>query len=96
MYINEDDAPNYEKDNMDKKASDITVIFHSRKKFYNGKLIYWYEFMGQDDYDFDNLIPRSFLNVPLTVLYEYGGTHEEALKELTNAGFIDIIEGNEL
>ena len=43
-----------------------------------------------------HLIPQSFLNVPLTVLYEYGGTHEEALKELTNAGFTDIVEGNEL
>ena len=95
--MNEDDAPNYEKDNVDGKPSDVTVIFHSRKKFYHGKLIYWYEFMTQkDNFDFTDLIPQSFINVPLTVLYEYGGTHKEALKELTEAGFTDIVEGDEL
>ena len=76
---------------------DVTVIFHSRKKFYNGKPIYWYEFMTQEpEFDFEDLIPRAFLNVPLTVFYEYGGTHEEALKDLTDCGFTDIVEGNEL
>ena len=45
---------------------------------------------------FTDLIPQSFINVPLTVLYEYGGTHAEALKELTGAGFVDIVEGDEL
>jgi hypothetical protein len=77
-------------------ASDITVIFHSRKKFYNGKPIYWYEFISPNDIDFEDLIPQSFLNVPLTVFYEYGGTHEEALNTLTKSGFTDIVEGNEL
>ena len=94
--MNEDDAPNYEKDNHPSE-SDVTVIFHSRKKFYNGKPIYWYEFMTQEpEFDFEDLIPRAFLNVPLTVFYEYGGTHEQALKELTNNGFTDIVEGDEL
>lgn len=95
--MNDDDAPNYEKDNMDKTTTNVTVISHSRRNFYNGRPIYWYEFMTQmDDWDFTDLIPQAFINVPLTVFYEYGGTHEQALKELTEAGFVDIVEGDEI
>ena len=36
--------------------NNITVITHSRKKFYYGKPIYWYEFLTQlDGFDFDSL-----------------------------------------
>ena len=92
----DDDAPNYEKDNHP-STSDVTVIFHSRRNFYHGRPIYWYEFRTQiDGFDFTDLIPQHFLNVPFTVFYEYGGTHEEALKELTSEGFTNIIEGDEL
>ncbi len=94
--MNEDDDPNYEKDNHP-LTSDITVIFHSRRNFYNGIPIYWYEFMTQvKNWDFTDLIPPLFLNVPMTVFYEYGGTHEQALQELKRDGFIDIIEGEEV
>ena len=97
--MNDDDAPNYEADDYDYTVTPkhVTVIYHSRKKFYNGRPIYWYEFMGGPNAaDFTDLIPQSFINVPLTVLYEYGGTHAEALKELAGAGFVDIVEGDEL
>jgi hypothetical protein len=85
-----DDGPNYEKDNH----GEITVFYHSRKKFY-GKDIYWYEFSTSND-DIDHLIPQGFINVPMTVLYEFGGTHKEALNELTKAGFTSIMEGQEI
>lgn len=79
------------------KNNNVTVIFHSRKKFYNGTPIYWYEFMNsENDVEFDDLIPSRFLNIPLTVFYEYGGTHEQAIEDLTLAGFSDIVEGNEI
>lgn len=44
----------------------------------------------------DTAVPSKFLRIPSTKYYEYGGTHEEALQELTNTGFSDIIEGDEL
>jgi hypothetical protein len=74
----------------------IIVIFHSREKFY-GKPIYWYQFeTARSPVASDSRIPEKFLRVPLTVYWEYGGTHEEALKDLTNSGFTRIIEGMEL
>jgi hypothetical protein len=42
--------------------------------------------------DADKIVPTKFLRIPDTGLFEYGGTHEEALKDLTNAGFTNIIE----
>jgi len=42
--------------------------------------------------DADKIVPLKFLRIPDTGLFEYGGLHEEALKELTAAGFTDIIE----
>lgn len=43
----------------------------------------------------DSAIPYKFLRIPSTKYYEYGGTHEEALKELAQVG-AEITEGNEL
>lgn len=76
---------------------DFIVIARSRRNFYEGRPIYWYEFITEIGwFDFTSLIPQRFLNVPYTVFYEYGGTHEEAILELTKAGFIDIVEGDEI
>lgn len=44
----------------------------------------------------DDAVPSKFLRIPGTKYFEYGGTHEEALNDLTEAGFSDIIVGNEL
>lgn len=44
----------------------------------------------------DTFVPSKFLRIPSTKYYEYGGSHEEALRELTEQGFSDIIEGDEL
>ena len=77
----------------------ITVICHPRTKFYESKPIYWYRF----EFDYtgnketkDTKIPEKFLKLPDSPYWEYGGTHEEALKALTNAGITDIIEGVEI
>ena len=76
---------------------DITAVLRSRKSFYDGKPIWWYEFMTQKpDFDFTDLIPPGFLNVECTVYYEFGGSKEEAIKCLTEHGFVDIVEGDEL
>jgi len=64
------------------------VVLHNRQKFYNKK-IYWYEFLQWQK------IPRKFLKVPSTPYYEFGGTHQEALKELKRNEF-EIIEGSEI
>ncbi len=78
-------------------TKNITAIYHSRKKFY-GKPIYWFEFLAQTNelYDFTDLIPGAFLNVDGTVFYEFGGSLEESIKYLTEQGFVDIVEGDEL
>lgn len=57
---------------------------------------YLYQFEGMVSESSLDYIPSKFLEIPQTGYYEYGGTHEEALQELTNAGFSDIIEGDEL
>jgi hypothetical protein len=72
---------------------EITVVYHSRKKFYNGKNIYWYEFFGPWC---PSIISDRFLNVDYTTYYEFGGSHEEAIKCLTDLGITDIVKGNEL
>ena len=79
----------------------IVAITHSRKKFYNGRDIHWYEFQFDDGQqikvDGFQVGNRSrFLRVPETKYYEYGGTHEQALRDLTSARFIDIVEGVEI
>ena len=74
--------------------SDITVIYHNRRNFYQGRPIYWYEFMSKNEEDFADLIPEKFLNVPFTVYWEFGDSHEEAIKELKDAGITDIVEGD--
>ena len=69
----------------------MTTITHSRKKFYHGKDIHWYEILAEAA-----SIPPKFLRMPETNYFEYGGTHEDALKDLTDSGFNDIVEGDEL
>jgi hypothetical protein len=82
--------------------TDIKVICRDRRNFYDGRPIYWYQFdcpgvVNVDKIDeFNALIPTKFLRVPYTIYYEYGGTHEEAIDELTKEGFTDIVEGDEL
>lgn len=74
----------------------MKVISHSRQKFYYNKPIYWYEFIsGGSNVMLDSILGK-FLRVPDAVYYEYGGTHVEAIKELTSAGITDIINGHEL
>lgn len=78
------------------------VIFHPRKKFYGGKDIYWYEFIGMDldlvkVCEYDGHIPEKFLRVPETKYYEYGGSHAEAIADLTKTWRgSSIIEGDEI
>ena len=74
----------------------MKVITHLRETFYNGKPIYWYEFTtAGGSITLDSML-GSFLRVPTTKYYEYGGTYEDAIKTLTTAGVIDIIEGKEI
>jgi len=68
------------------------VICHSRHDFYN-KPVWWYEFWGKKG---TSLIPLKFLNVPETPYYEYGGTHDEALKDLGEFGFEIIINKTQI
>ena len=80
----------------------IKVIYHSRKKFYHGKDIYWYEFecSGITDVDkqmeFNKAIPPKFLRLPSSIYWEYGGSHLEAIADLTDSQLYDIVEGNEI
>jgi hypothetical protein len=83
-----DDGVNYE--------SNITVISHSRNKFYSGLPIHWYEFKTDGGQILLSRLLNKFLNVPDTKYYEYSGTHEEALLELTKTGITDIVIGDEL
>ena len=69
----------------------IKVIARPRRNFYEGRPIYWYQFDGDL-----SLIPDKFLRVPYTIYYEFGGTHQEAIAELTKVGITDIVEGDEL
>ena len=82
------------------EPDDIHIITHGRKNFYNGYDIAWYEFsidgtplheLGHED-----LVPKGFLRVPDTNLYEFGGSTIDAKLRLTNSGFTIIIKGNEL
>lgn len=71
------------------------VIGHSRHKFYN-RPIWWYEFRDSGTYLVRHmLIPLRFLKVPGTDYYEYGGEHNDALKELSDCGFT-FVAGSEL
>lgn len=85
---------------MKETTNKITAIYHSRRNFYNGKPIYWYEFKrdGQNVMSDSLLAGRRaiFIRVPETKYFEYGGTHEEALLDLTESGSIDILEGVEI
>ena len=78
-------------------VKDVTAIYSSRRNFYFGRPIYWWEFMtSKENFDFTDLIPGAFLNVEGTVFYEFGGSLEEGIKYLTDQGFVDIVEGDEL
>ena len=86
----------------------IEARFHSRKKFYHGKDIYWYEFIEYDfNIDSDSYstlgvqyhglkIPGGFLRVPDTKYYEYASDHEHAIEDLTKSGFDVIVKGDEI
>jgi len=74
----------------------MKVILHSRKNFYHGKPIYWYEFSNSGGQITIATILRKFLLVPETKYYEFGGTHEDAIKTLTTAGITDILKGKEI
>lgn len=101
--LNSDDGPDYEVDNHD---GFIKVICHSRQKFYNWLFpVYWYEFIYKNiNLDkildnigiYGNIIPPKFLRVATTRYYEYGGMHDEALKDLRKAGITNITYGEEL
>lgn len=79
---------------------EVHVIVHSRKKFYGGIDISWYEFsmdgMSLHELSHESMIPGKFLSVADTDYYEFGGNSEEALKSLTEFGFRLIVDGNEL
>jgi len=105
MMMNPDaDAPNYDADVPTYERDDhgkLIVIYYSRKKFYNGRDIYWYEFLneyGQNIMTYCVNIGKfhRFLRVPETKYYEFGGSHEEAIKCLIERGVESIIEGHEL
>lgn len=79
----------------------ITVIAWNRTKFYDCQPVnsYMYYFVREDNTvvwedEFD--IPSKFLRIPSTALFEYGGTHEEALDELEKMGFTHVTERNNL
>lgn len=69
----------------------MKATYHSRRNFYNGAPVYWYSHQP-----YEMLLKPPFLLVPGTSFYEFGGSHEEAIKALKSAGFDDIVEGNEL
>jgi len=64
------------------------AIIHNREKFYGMSNIYWYRL-------YNGPIPSKFIKVPDTDYYEYGGTHNSALKELKKNKF-KIIEGKDI
>ena len=78
----------------------IHVIVHPRRKFYNGRNIFWYEFsmdgIPLHELGHEDILPNGFLRVDDTDYYEFGGTKEIAVENLTNAGFTLIIDGDEL
>lgn len=77
--------------------SDIKVVYRSRKVFYEGKDIYWYEFWKDDErLDYIGNIGKYFLRVPTTNYFEYAGSLEESIKDLNSYGITDIVQGNEL
>ncbi len=70
----------------------MKAITHSRQTFYEGRPIYWYEFSNTGGQIMLDTFLEKFLRVPDTIYYEFGGQHEDALKALTNAGVVDIME----
>jgi hypothetical protein len=81
-------------------ADSVHVITHCRKKFYNGKDITWYEFVMDGiqlhELGHENIIPKEFVRVPDTDYYEFGGTTENAINNLTQSNFTLIVKGEEL
>jgi len=86
---------------MENKTTKLKAIIHNREKFY-GQLIYWYELFCDEKpihWNEEEPVvntPVGFLRVPFTDYYEFGGTHEEALRILTKNGYDDIVEGEEI
>lgn len=74
----------------------MKVIYHSRRNFYLGRPVYWYEFKSEGgNVQLDTILGK-FLRVPFTIYYEFGGEHTEALSLLTSNGITSIIEGREI
>jgi flavodoxin len=75
----------------------MKVITHSRSNFYQRtQPIYWYEFIiDQSNITLKTML-NGFLNVHGTKYYEFDGNHDNAIKELTKNGIIDIVEGNDV
>lgn len=74
----------------------VQAIYRSRKAFYNGLDIYWWEFKPDIRYVIEILLPKSFLRVADTPYFECGSDLQAAIKQLTDAGFSKIIQGDEL
>ena len=81
-------------------SDSVHVIVHSRKKFYKGLDIAWYEFsmdgIPLHELGHGDIVPDGFLRLPNSDYYEFGGTIEEATKSLTENGFTLIVKGNDL
>src|ERR1039458_192026 len=78
----------------------IHVIIHSRKKFYEGRDISWYEFVMDGiplhELGHEDIIPDGFLRIKDTEYYEFGGTTEAARNTLTKDNFTLIVNGEEI
>lgn len=72
----------------------ITVTCQ-RRSFFEIEVVNPYLYSFSPDVD-DSTVPNRFLRIPSTIYFEYGGTHDEALNDLTDFGFSDIVTGNEL
>lgn len=73
-------------------------VFLHKRTFFSISVVnpYLYEFENGERRVSDDAVPSKFLRIPGTKYFEYGGTHEEALNDLTKAGFSDIVKGDEL
>lgn len=95
IWHTEHEASPYYESHTEK--SSIRVIYHSRRNFYQGLNIYWYEFsFNNANPDVFDQIDDRFLRVPGTKYYEFGGTHQEALTLLASLGVTSITEGEQI
>jgi hypothetical protein len=77
-----------------------TIIAWDRSEWYENipQNPHIYYFLKGNDVVWDDIddLPSGFLRIPSTALYEFGGTHTEALKALEGAGYTDILLTNNL